>query len=61
LVPGTLDSPNGSAGLPVEFVEVSLLDNEDPEILLNSLSRYYRFLPEPQKEAFLADLRTEAS
>ena len=45
----------------MEFVEVSLLDNEDPEILLNSLSRYYRFLPEPQKEAFLADLRTEAS
>jgi len=44
-----------------DFLAGANLDNEDPEILLNSLSRYYRFLPEPQKEAFLADVRTEAS
>ena len=43
------------------FLAGASLDNEDPEILLNSLAHYYRFLPGPQKEAFLADVQSIAS
>jgi hypothetical protein len=37
------------------------LDGENPEILLNSVSRYYRFLPGEQQQAFLENLREKAS
>lgn len=36
-------------------------DNDHPEILLHSLSRYYRFLPKSQQDAFLADVHRKAS
>ena len=39
-----------------DFLAGAHLDGENPEILLNSVSRYYRFLPKTQKEAFLAEL-----
>jgi len=44
-----------------DFLAGAHLDGENPEILLNSVSRYYRFLPKTQKEAFLAELQTNAS
>src|SRR5215467_544808 len=44
-----------------DFLAGAHLDNENPEILLHSLRRYYRFLPEPHKEEFLADLHGKAS
>jgi len=37
------------------------MDNGDPEILLHSISRYYKFLPGEQQQAFLEDLREKAS
>ena len=37
------------------------LDNGNPEILLHSISRYYRFLPGEQQQAFLDNLREKAS
>jgi hypothetical protein len=37
------------------------LDNGNPEILLNSISRYYKFLPGEQQQAFLENLRQKAS
>ncbi len=42
-----------------DFLAGANMDGEDPEILLHSVSRYYRFLPKPQKEAFLADVQGE--
>jgi len=44
-----------------DFLAGANLDGEDPEILLSSVSRYYRFLPQSQKEAFLADVQANAS
>jgi hypothetical protein len=37
------------------------VDKGNPDILLNSISRYYRFLPGEQRKAFLEDLREKAS
>ncbi len=37
------------------------LDNGNPDILLNSISRYYKFLPGEQQQAFLENLREKAS
>ena len=37
------------------------LDNSNPEILLHSISRYYKFLPGEQQQAFLENLREKAS
>ncbi len=44
-----------------DFLAGANLDGENPEILLSSVSRYYKFLPELQKEAFLADVQGKAS
>src|ERR1019366_1412772 len=44
-----------------DFLAGAHLDNGDPEILLNSISRYYKFLPGEQQQAFLENLREEAS
>src|SRR6201993_4890055 len=40
-----------------DFLAGANLDSEDPEILLHSVSRYFKFLPASQKEAFLADVQ----
>src|ERR1700681_945105 len=40
-----------------DFLAGAHLDNGDPEILLNSISRYYKFLPGQQRQAFLENLR----
>jgi hypothetical protein len=44
-----------------DFLAGAHLDNVNPEILLNSISRYYRFLPGEQQQAFLENLRGKAS
>ncbi|MGA2981105.1 MAG: hypothetical protein ABSD76_16065 [Terriglobales bacterium] len=35
-------------------------DNGNPKILLNSISRYYKFLPGEQQQAFLENLREKS-
>jgi len=44
-----------------DFLAGAHLDNGNPEILLNSISRYYNFLPGEQQQAFLENLREKAS
>src|SRR6202022_838395 len=36
-----------------DFLAGAQLDNGNPEILLNSISRYYKFLPGEQQQVFL--------
>ena len=38
----------------------STLDGSNPEILLQSISRYYQFLPGPQQETFLSEVSRNA-
>ena len=40
-----------------DFLAGAHLDNGNPEILLNSISCYYKFLPGEQRQAFLENLR----
>jgi hypothetical protein len=44
-----------------DFLAGAHMDNSNPEILLNSISRYYNFLPGEQQQAFLENLREKAS
>ena len=44
-----------------DFLAGAHLDNGNPEILLHSISRYYKFLPGEQQQAFLENLREKAS
>jgi len=43
-----------------DFLAGANLDAENPEILLASVARYYRFLPTPQKETFLSNIQKTA-
>jgi hypothetical protein len=44
-----------------DFLAGAHLDNGNPEILLNSISRYYKFLPCEQQQAFLENVHQKAS
>src|SRR5246127_3919121 len=44
-----------------DFLAGAHMDNGDPEILLNSISRYYHFLPSREREVFLSSLGHRAS
>ena len=44
-----------------DFLAGAHMDNGNPDILLNSVSRYYRFLSKPQQQAFIADVQAEFS
>ena len=44
-----------------DFLAGAHLDSGIPEILLNPISRYYKFLPGEQQQAFLENLREKAS
>ena len=44
-----------------DFLAGAHLDDGNPEILLHSISRYYKFLPGKQQQAFLDNLREKAS
>ena len=39
-----------------DFLAGASMDTHSPEILLHSISRYYKFLPVPQREAFLSEI-----
>jgi hypothetical protein len=44
-----------------DFLAGAHLDNSNPKILLNSISRFYRFLPSPQRQEFLSQIAQKAS
>src|SRR5208282_1533669 len=44
-----------------DFLAGANLDHGDPETLLFSMSRFYKFLPGEQQQAFLENLREKAS
>jgi hypothetical protein len=44
-----------------DFLAGAHLDHENPEISLDSISRYYDFLPVAQKKTFLAIVQGNAS
>ena len=44
-----------------DFLAGANLDNGSPELLLHSISRFFKFLPHAQKEAFLEQENQRAS
>jgi hypothetical protein len=44
-----------------DFLVGANLDNHNPETLLYSMTRFFRFLPDEQQRAFLENLREKAS
>jgi hypothetical protein len=44
-----------------DFLAGASIDGGNPEILLQSIVRYYKFLPGPQQEAFLSEVNQNAS
>ena len=44
-----------------DFLAGASMDGNNPEILLQSISRYYKFLPGPQQDAFLSEASRKAS
>jgi hypothetical protein len=44
-----------------DFLAGANLDNADPETLLFSMARFFKFLPEEQRQAFLEGLNEKAS
>jgi len=44
-----------------DFLAGAYLEDGNPEILLDSIARYYKFLPGKQQQAFLENLREKAS
>jgi hypothetical protein len=43
------------------FLAGASIDGSNPEILLQSISRYYKFLPGPQQQAFRSEVNQQAS
>jgi hypothetical protein len=44
-----------------DFLAGASLDNEDPSLLLQSMSRFFKFLPGEQRQAFLHEVTEKAS
>jgi hypothetical protein len=44
-----------------DFLAGASMDGGNPEILLQSLSRYYKFLPGEQQEVFRSEVAQDAS
>ena len=44
-----------------DFLAGASIDGGNPEILLQSISRYYKFLPGPQQQAFLSEVAGQTS
>jgi hypothetical protein len=44
-----------------DFLAGASIDAGNPEILLQSISRYYKFLPSPQQEVFLSEVNRKTS
>jgi hypothetical protein len=45
----------------VQYVRTTNLDNGDPQTLLFSMTRFFKFLPEAQRHAFLGSLSEHVS
>jgi len=44
-----------------DFLAGANLENEDPTVLLQSMSRFFKFLPGEQRQAFLHEVNEKAS
>jgi hypothetical protein len=44
-----------------DFLAGASLDNDDPSVLLQSISRFFKFLPGDQRQAFLHEVTEKAS
>jgi len=44
-----------------DFLAGANLENEDPTVLLRSMSRFFKFLPGDQRQAFLHEVTEKAS
>jgi hypothetical protein len=44
-----------------DFLAGASLDGEDPSLLLQSMSRFFKFLPGEQRRAFLHEVTEKAS
>ncbi len=44
-----------------DFLAGASIEGNNSEILLQSISRYYKFLPAPQQDAFLSEVNRRAS
>ena len=44
-----------------DFLAGANLDNGDPQLLLHSIRRFYKFLPSDQREEFLSQVNGKAS
>ena len=44
-----------------DFLAGANLENGDPEVLLQSVTRFFKFLPGEQRQEFLAHVSQEAS
>ena len=44
-----------------DFLAGASMDGNNPQILLQSISRYYKFLPNPQRDAFLSEVNQKVS
>ena len=44
-----------------DFLAGASLENEDPSLLLQSMSRFFKFLPGDQRQAFLHEVTENAS
>jgi hypothetical protein len=44
-----------------DFLAGAHMDGSDPEILLQSISRYFKFLPRPQQEVFVSTVNARVS
>ncbi len=44
-----------------DFLAGASMDGKNPEILLHSISRYYKFLPSPQQKIFLSEVTGKTS
>jgi len=44
-----------------DFLVGAQLDNQDPNTLLQSMTRFFQFLPDQQQQAFLENLREQPS
>jgi hypothetical protein len=44
-----------------DFLAGANLENEDPTVLLQSISRFFKFLPGDQRQAFLHEVTEKAS
>jgi hypothetical protein len=44
-----------------DFLAGASVEGDNPEILLQCLSRYYKFLPNAQQDAFLSQIATSGA